>query len=100
MAAPLGNQYAAKDRLWRAAILRALEARSRVDQVQALDKIAEAMLSKAAEGDLTAIKELGDRLDGKSMQYMEAKVSGNLAGVLGSIGPDTKQSSGDDPPLA
>jgi hypothetical protein len=80
MAAAIGNQYAAKDRLWRAAILRALEARSRVDQVQALDRIAEAMLAKATEGDLTAIKELGDRLDGKAHQSMDVQADVEVKG--------------------
>ena len=96
MAAPVGNQYAAKDRLWRAAILRALEKRSRADQVVALDQIAEAMLAKAESGDLPAIKELGDRLDGKAVQAMDVTHRGNLADLLGSI----EQSKSDDSPVA
>ena len=33
-----------------------------------LHRVANALYEKAAEGDVSAIKELGDRLDGKSMQ--------------------------------
>lgn len=71
MAAPIGNQYAAKAKRWHQAIERALEKRSRVEQVEALDIIAEKLLAKCDEGDLAAIKELGDRLDGKPSQSTE-----------------------------
>lgn len=36
-----------------------------------LRRIAEALLAKAEEGDLAAIKELGDRLDGKPAQTIQ-----------------------------
>jgi hypothetical protein len=78
--APLGNQNAAKGRVWRAAIERALAARSRVDQKEALDRIAEALIVKAQEGDLTAIKELGDRLDGKAHQSMDVQADVEVKG--------------------
>lgn len=68
MAAPLGNKNASQPRLWQAAIRRALEAKSRREGIEALDKVAEALLKKAEEGDLEAIKVLGDRLDGKAAQ--------------------------------
>ena len=71
MAAAAGNQYAAKDRLWRAAIVRALEKRSRSDQVEALDALAEKLLTACDALDMTALKELGDRLDGKPKQTVE-----------------------------
>ena len=66
--APLGNQNAARAKVWQAAILRALEHRSRADQKAELDRLASVLLDKAAEGDMTALKELGDRLDGKPAQ--------------------------------
>jgi hypothetical protein len=69
MGAPVGNQNAAKAKVWAAAIDRALEARaSRLEQKNALDALAEVLLEKAAHGDITALKELGDRLDGKPTQ--------------------------------
>ena len=71
MAAAIGNQYAAKSKRWSMAIERALEKRSRVAQVEALDDLAEKLLAKCDEGDLTALKELGDRLDGKPTQSTE-----------------------------
>lgn len=66
--APVGNTNAHKGRRWRDAIDRALEKKSRGEQQQALDECAAALIDKCLEGDMTALKELGDRLDGKSVQ--------------------------------
>jgi len=71
MAAALGNQYAAKHKRWTMALERALEKRSRVAQVEALDLLAEKLLAKCDEADLGALKELGDRLEGKPAQSLE-----------------------------
>lgn len=65
MGAPLGNQNSSKNnRLWAETIRRAV--------VQAdgetLRRIADKLIEMAAEGDMQAIKELGDRLDGKPAQ--------------------------------
>ena len=68
--APLGNKNAAKNRPWAAAIERALSKRSLADQRDALDDLAEALLSKCGDGDMAALKELGDRLDGKVSQQV------------------------------
>ena len=66
--APIGNNNAGEARLWRAAIRRALEVKSRREGIEALDKVAEALIAKAEEGDIAALKELGDRIDGKAAQ--------------------------------
>jgi hypothetical protein len=70
MAAAIGNQYAAHRKRWTMAIDRALEKRSRVDQVEALDALAEKLLVLADAGDLGALKELGDRMEGKPSQMI------------------------------
>jgi hypothetical protein len=80
MAAPIGNQYGHKDKKWRRAIERALEKRSLVAQMDALDELAEVLLQQCAAGDMTALKELGDRLDGKAAQAME--LSGKDGGAI------------------
>ena len=70
--APLGNKNSIKsNRLWAETIRRAVVQ----DDAQRLRQIAEALLIKASEGDMTAIKELGDRLDGKALQ--ENKLTGD-----------------------
>jgi hypothetical protein len=38
------------------------------DRIAALNELAAKLIEKAAEGDMSALKELGDRLDGKSVQ--------------------------------
>jgi len=68
--APLGNKNAAKAKVWHAAILRALDKRGAGDRVKALDELAAKLLELVATGDLAALKEFGDRLDGKPAQVI------------------------------
>lgn len=71
MAAPLGNQNAAKAKIWHAAIMRALERRQPADErIKAIDELADKLLELVAKGDLGALKEFGDRLDGKPAQVI------------------------------
>jgi hypothetical protein len=67
--APQGNQNAAKAKVWSAAILRALDRRKPADErIQAIDELADKLLDKCATGDLAALQELGNRLEGKPAQ--------------------------------
>lgn len=84
MAAPVGNQNAAKAKVWAAAIERALEARSRLEQKNALDTLAGVLLDLAATGDVKALRELGDRLDGKPAQAITGEGGGPLQVVIAS----------------
>lgn len=69
MGAPVGNRNAAKAKVWHAAIMRALERRKPADErVAAIDELADKLLDLVAKGDLGALKEFGDRLDGKPAQ--------------------------------
>ena len=66
--APIGNNNAVKQKPWADAIRRAL-ARAELDESpRSLNSLAEKLLEKALDGDLAALKELGDRLDGKPAQ--------------------------------
>jgi hypothetical protein len=64
--APIGNQNAKEGRIWRDALRRALLA----DDGKRLRKIADALVDKAEEGDVAAIREIGDRMDGKAAQTL------------------------------
>ena len=55
---------------WKDALDRAIKRRQESDP-HALDKLADKLLCKVDEGDTPAIKELGDRLDGKVPQSIE-----------------------------
>jgi len=69
MAAPIGNQNAAKARLWSAAIERALERRKPANErIKAIDELADKLLNSCYKGDLSALQELGNRLEGRPGQ--------------------------------
>ena len=71
MAAPKGNNNASKAKVWSAAIDRAVEKRYGKDRVEALSMLADKLLENCEEGDMAALKELGDRLEGKAVQSTE-----------------------------
>lgn len=77
-----GNQNGVKGRMWRNAIKAALEKRSesRADAQQALNDIAEQLINLASTGDMAALKELGDRIDGKAQSSIE--LSGDVDNPL------------------
>lgn len=78
--APKGNQNARKGKAWRDALTKALKqyedpkyvgADGEPDPIrrgQALDRIARKVVQMALQGDLDAIEEIGNRLDGKPAQ--------------------------------
>jgi hypothetical protein len=67
MGAPVGNRNAAKAKVWSAAIQRALDRRVS-ERGKAIDDLADKLLDLCLEGDLAALKEFGDRMDGKPAQ--------------------------------
>ena len=78
MGAAIGNQYAAKERRWAKAIDKALEKRCKSDGQKALIELAEVMLKSAENGESWALKELGDRLDGKAAQSLALDAKGRI----------------------
>lgn len=69
--APLGNNNSGKGRLWARAIDKAMANRSKTDAFAEMIELAEQLLVKCSDGDLGALKELGDRLDGKPAQSID-----------------------------
>jgi hypothetical protein len=66
--APIGNTNSSKtNRIW-GNIIRKLAVQ---EDYKKLHVIAEKLYEKAAEGDLGAVKEIGDRLDGKAVATQE-----------------------------
>ena len=78
MGAPVGNNNAAKARVWTAAIERALAKRSKVEQKEMLDDLADKLIDKCLEADLAALKEIGDRLEGKPVQSIAGPDGGPI----------------------
>ena len=73
-----GNKNAVKGKRWSTAINAALDKRCKSDGIKALNDLAEKLLEKCDEGDMTALKELGDRLDGKPHQDLNVTGDFNI----------------------
>jgi hypothetical protein len=71
MGAPVGNQNGSKGRQWSEAVKRAIRAKYGKEWEQALQDLASKLVDAADGGDLQALKEVGDRLDGKPKQIVE-----------------------------
>ena len=76
--APVGNSNATKGSEWRQAIKRALAHRSGKTYREGLDQVARKFVEAAAMGDPWAMKEIGDRMDGKPKQSMDLDVEGDI----------------------
>lgn len=59
------------NKLWRNAIMKAVHKRLTGDSPQYIEKLADRLVRTAMTGDVSAIKEIGDRLDGKPRQETE-----------------------------
>lgn len=70
MGAPIGNRNATRGRTWTHAVERALERRTGNGRLKAIDALAEKLLDACYAGDLDALKELGNRLEGKPAQVI------------------------------
>ena len=64
--APKGNKNAVKGKQWSDAVRKVLM------QDNKLDKVAEKLITIAIEGDIQAIKEVGNRIDGKVTQQIDS----------------------------
>lgn len=56
------------EKIWRDAILKAVRERNEPNGPQRLEQVAKALVNAAADGDVPAMREIGDRLDGKVPQ--------------------------------
>jgi hypothetical protein len=66
MAAPEGNKNATKNKYWSDALRKYI-----LQNPKELEEAAKALFAKAKDGDVAAMKEIGDRLEGKAVQRVE-----------------------------
>lgn len=83
MAAPVGNQNAVKGKAWAEAVKKAIRTKYGTEWDEALAELAAQLVNAAAAGDLQALKEVGDRIDGKPKQQIEASGEGGGPIVIG-----------------
>jgi len=69
-----GNKHAAKSKVIEGALRRAVAQ----DDGERLRRMVEAILDKAAEGELSHAAWIADRLDGKARQQIEMEVDANV----------------------
>lgn len=81
--APLGNQNAKKGKAWAEAVKRAIRAKYGKEWEESLQELAARLVAAADEGDLQALKEIGDRLDGKPKQTVGGDEETPLQMVIG-----------------
>lgn len=71
MGAPVGNSNAAKGKQWAEAVKRAIRTKYGKEWDEALHDLAARLVEAADKGDMQALKEVGDRIDGKPKQQIE-----------------------------
>ena len=74
-----GNQVASDAARWRRAINKAVsrEVGSKRNRIMAIDKLADTLVDAGLAGDIAAIKEIGNRLDGMAHQSVSVDNTGN-----------------------
>ncbi len=93
-----------KDKPWRGAIRKAVCELRAADgddkKVKALGLLADRLVTKGLEGDIAAIKEIGDRLDGKAVQGVGLDVAVTVTAIERTIvDPVEPKLAGESPTL-
>lgn len=77
--APIGNKNASKNKPWADALRKELDGEVNAKKLR---RLARKTIAMGLEGEMSAIKEIGDRLDGKPVQGLEGKIDHDHTGTI------------------
>ena len=66
-----------QDKIWSDAVRRAVMRRD-AGGIHAIEKLADAAVQKGLTGDISALREIGDRLEGRAVQPIQADIQGDV----------------------
>ena len=66
-----GRKGPSNDKIWRDAIMRAVHRAANGEKTKRLEQLADQLVARGISGDVPALKEIGDRLDGRPSQAIE-----------------------------
>lgn len=73
--APTGNTNATKNKVWSDALHKELAGNKNAKKLR---KLARVLIKEASTGNIPALKEIGDRLEGKPNQTIQSTVEGEV----------------------
>ena len=73
---------AKSDKIWREAIMRAVNRLSTDRKTKHLDILAHRLIKAGADGDVSALREIGDRLDGKPTISVDGQIGGTIQFIM------------------
>lgn len=76
MAAPKNPVGPKSDKIWRDAIMRAVKREVEKGGGRKLEKLADKLVERGLDGDVSAMREIGDRIDGKPVQAISGADGG------------------------
>ena len=89
-----------QERMWRNAVHLAVKRLVDGSDVKALTRLAETLVAKGLGGDLAAIVEIGNRLDGKPQQSLDIGAPELFTGIVRQIVDPVVESAQPSPPAA
>jgi len=70
------------DKIWRDALMRAVKREIANGPGRKLEMLADKLVDKALEGDVSALKEIGDRIDGKPAQAITGEADAPIELIM------------------
>lgn len=74
------------DKIWRGAIMRAVHRAKNGKTTKNLERLADKLVEKGMAGDMAAMEEIGNRLDGKPTQGIDLSATEGFEALLDRLG--------------